>query len=134
VTWADSGESVPSEPTLRVNLGGRYSFSWGLYLDAAVHYVSSHSFPFSDPNNLLNDRELGQVGDNLMLIGRLGYRLPFDSERNLEAGLAVRTPLGEPFREYPGMRMPPTAMRRTAADWGGEMLMRCISVYLRGEL
>jgi iron complex outermembrane receptor protein len=134
VTWVDSGEQVPSEPTLRVNLGGRYTFSWGLYFDAALHYVSEHSFRFADPNNLLNDRELGQVGNNLLLIGRLGYRLPIDTERRIEAGLLVRTPLGEPFREYPGMRMPLTATRQTAANWGGDMIVRWVSVYLRGEI
>jgi iron complex outermembrane receptor protein len=132
VTSAETGEREPSEPVLRTNLGARYSLSWGLRLDLALHYVSSHSFPFADPRNLLNDRELQEVGDNFMLVSRLGYYLPIDEERSLEAGFTIRAPLGAPFREFPGTDMPFTTQRGNAADWGGETLHRWVVLYLRG--
>ena len=40
-------------------------------------------------------------------------------------GLAFRTPIGSPFREYAGFPI-------GASDYGGEMLVRVMAFYLRG--
>jgi hypothetical protein len=134
VTHQGTGEIVESEPPLRANVGGRWLFSSGLVLDLALHYVSSYAHPFVDPENLLNEREPMTLGDKFLLIGRFGYRLSGEHSRSLEFGLTARVPLGGPFREYPGSRMPPMPMRGYDADWGGEMVRRIISLYIRGTL
>jgi len=68
----------------------------------------------------------------LILIGRLGYLLPIGRDQHLETGLLIRSPLGPPLREFPGVRMPQTPTAGSLADWGGELITRCISLYLRG--
>ena len=67
-----------------------------------------------------------------MLIGRLGYRLVFSDVANLELGLTVRTPLENPFREYTGVPLSEALSTDTTADFGGEVLRRLVSFYLRG--
>jgi outer membrane receptor protein involved in Fe transport len=134
VTSAETGELEPSEPILRVNLGGRYAFDNGIYFNLAVHYVSTYAFLLADPSNLLDERIEHQVGNSFTLVARLAYQVPMGTESLLEAGLLVRSPLGSEFREYPGMFMPQTAQRENLADWGGEILRRWVVIYLRGKL
>jgi outer membrane receptor protein involved in Fe transport len=131
VSWADSGEILESEPTLRVNLGGRWSPPDGLSIDLALHYVSSYSPDFPDPANLFDERLQQTLGDRILLFGRLGYRLAFADNRSLETGFSIRTPLGSAFREWPGVRMPITPSMGSNADWGGDVLVRYASLYLR---
>jgi hypothetical protein len=71
------------------------------------------------------------LGENLLLFGRAAYRLKLGQTAEVEAGLFVRTPLGEPFREYAGVEMPLVPRTDTLADFGGEYLTRRITVYLR---
>jgi hypothetical protein len=72
------------------------------------------------------------LGPNLLLIGRLGYRAPLGDAGFLEAGLVVRAPLGDDFREFGGFPAQATRYTITSADIGGEMLVRIVSFYLRG--
>jgi hypothetical protein len=74
------------------------------------------------------------LGDNLLLMGRLGYRVTLDGQRSLELGMLVRTPLGESFREYAGVPFPSSMQSDTRSDSGGELLGRSVSLYLRGSL
>jgi hypothetical protein len=50
----------------------------------------------------------------------------------MEAGATIRTPLGTPFREYPGMPYSYFLTNTSRADFGGEYLMRLASLYVRG--
>jgi iron complex outermembrane receptor protein len=129
----EDGETIPSEPVLRANLGGRYLPATGISIDIALHYVSSYEMPLMDPENVLNNPSLFPLGDKILAIGRVGYRLPLDETRSVEAGLTVRTPLGSPFREYPGIPMPAVIQIDTASDFGGEVLQRMVSFYFRGS-
>ena len=133
VTTAESGDRVTSEPTLRANLGGRYTPAGGLTADLALHYVSTYEPLLADPENLFNEREPFPLGNDLLLIGRLGYRFSMDQDRSLEGGLTIRAPIGLPFREHPGVPIQRTPQSVTASDFGGERLMRWVSVYLRGS-
>ena len=47
--------------------------------------------------------------------------------------VAGDNPLGLPFREYPGSPMPSLPNRRSEADWGGDVLKRYVSFYLRSS-
>jgi outer membrane receptor protein involved in Fe transport len=133
VTLAESGDRVMSEPTLRINFGGRYTSTGGLITDLALHYVSTYEPLLTDPENVFNEREPFPLGNDLLLIGRLGYRFSMDDYRSLEGGLTVRTPIGLPFREHPGVPIQRTLQSVTASDFGGELLMRWVSLYLRGS-
>jgi outer membrane receptor for ferrienterochelin and colicin len=128
-----TGEEPASEPILRVNLGGRYSPQTGLNVDLALHYVSAYDLLLTDPENILNEREPSSLGNNLLLIGRVGYRICVHQDLHLEGGLTIRTPLGQDFREYPGTRMPQTPQAGSMAAWGGDILVRWVSFYLRGS-
>ena len=72
-----------------------------------------------------------QLGNSLLCIGRLGYRISFPAIETLEAGLTVRAPLGRPFREYAGVPMRLRGRDGSMSDFGGEPLVRLVSFYLR---
>jgi iron complex outermembrane receptor protein len=128
-----TGEEPASEPILRINLGGRYSPQTGLNVDLALHYVSAYDLLLTDPENILNEREPSSLGNNLLLIGRLGYRVQVHQDLHLETGLTVRAPIGQEFREYPGTRMPQTPQAGSMSAWGGDVMVRWVSFYLRGS-
>ncbi len=130
----EQDESIPREPLLRANLGCRWNAPSGPVVDLALHYVSSYEMPLQDPIHLLEDPELVELGDEFLIVGRVGFRLDLGDERILEAGLAARVPLGPPFREYPGISLPETEQSLTASDFGGERLVRLVSFYIRGTL
>jgi hypothetical protein len=128
-----TGETLASEPTLRVNFGGRLSPPAGPIVDLALHYVSAYDLLLTDPENILNEREPFPLGNNLLLVGRLGYRVRVHADLHLETGLTIRTPIVQEFREYPGTRMPSTPQAGSRAAWGGDALVRWVSFYLRGS-
>jgi hypothetical protein len=75
------------------------------------------------------------LGNVFWLIARLGYRLEFLDWMRMEAGLAVRSPLGSPFREYisfPYNSVATVLDRRLDADFGGMLVVRMAEFYLRG--
>ncbi len=129
----DTGERLPSEPTVRINLGGRYLPQTGPLADVALHYVSSYQMPLIDPANTLDPPELTPLGDRLLLIARVGYRLKALGDRMVEVGLTVRAPLGAPFREMAGIRRPLEHLLDSNADFGGERFVRLAAFYLRGS-
>jgi outer membrane receptor for ferrienterochelin and colicin len=126
-------ERVKTEPVLRSNLGGRWTSTWGIFVDLALHYVSDYDVPLILPEKPFEDALVETMGNRWMLIGRLGYQIPFSAPGRIELGLTARAPLGEPFREYPGVPMESNARSGNHSDWGGEVLMRWVSVYLRGS-
>jgi outer membrane receptor protein involved in Fe transport len=132
VTNIDTGERMPTEPQLRVNLGVGFLPEAGPIVNIALHYVSTYKMPLMDPENTLSNINLVPLGEDLLAIGRVGYRLRLSERHTLETGLAVRTPLGHPFREYAGTPMPSQLQIDTASDFGGEELVRLVSFYLRG--
>jgi iron complex outermembrane receptor protein len=134
VTVEETGERMSTEPRLRVNLGGRYLPESGPLFDLALHYVSEYEMPLMDPGNILNEPELVPLGNRFLLIGRLGYRLTSGTDQTIEAGLIVRTPLGSPFREYAGVRMPQYLQIDVASDWEGVKVVRLLALYLRGTI
>jgi hypothetical protein len=73
------------------------------------------------------------LGDTLLLVARAGFRLPVDRERHIEGGLTVRAPLGSDFREYSGMPVPLSVSTAARYDFGGQVLVRLVSFYLRGS-
>jgi iron complex outermembrane receptor protein len=128
-----AGEALPGEPQLRINLGGRFMPDTGMFVDIALHYVSDYQMPLRDPIDPLADPRYHQLGDDLLLIGRSGYRMKMGGRLLLEAGLAARLPLGTPFREYAGMAAPPALRNWDISDFGGEVLARLLSFYFRGS-
>jgi hypothetical protein len=71
------------------------------------------------------------VGNAVLVFGRVGYVFLRAAARRFEAGLLVRTPLGDPFREWPHEVPDPSRTRgETSCDLGGEELVRLISLYL----
>jgi iron complex outermembrane receptor protein len=126
-------QDMPSEPHWRVNLGGRYQPADGMLADVALHYVSEYRIPLIDPANALDEPSLMQLGDQLQIISRVGYRIRMGEDREIEAGLVIRTPLGSPFREYAGIPRSTVLQSEVASDFGGETVVRMLSFYLRGS-
>jgi len=133
VTSRDTGDRVPTDPQLRVNFGGRFSPPTGMFVDIAVHYVSDYQIPLRDPVSPLDDPRFYQLGDSLMMIGRVGYRMRTSGDQMVEGGMSVRLPLGVPFREFAGIPAPQALRSWDIADVGGEVLGRLINVYFRGS-
>jgi len=129
----EGGDHLPAEPKLRANLGCRWSPGGGPLLDLALHYVSSFQVAFVLPEKPFEDPKKVPLGDSILAVIRLGYRLGTWKSLNTEAGLIVRMPVGGDFREFPGIAITPSRRSVTASDFGGEMLVRMISLYLRGS-
>ncbi len=126
--FEEDGGRLVSEPTLRANLGLRWTGDWGLYTDLALHYVSTYEMPLYYPDETFEDPEDVPLGDAWLLIGRLGYRL-----KSFEAGLTLRIPVTGLFREYPGVPMENTVRTPYESDFGGEKLVRLLWFYLRSS-
>jgi iron complex outermembrane receptor protein len=133
VSLPDSWDRSPSEPTVRVNLGGSFTPPSGLIVDLALHYVSAYEPLLPDPINMLNERKPYPLGNCLLLFARLGYLFSVGPDWALETGLTIRTPVGLPFREYPGVAIQRTVLSLTASDFGGERLLRLVGFYLKGS-
>jgi hypothetical protein len=86
-----------------------------------------------NPSNILGNPVLVSLGNEILMIVRAGYRVTMDADRTMEAGLTVCAPLGEAFREYAGAPMPTSLQVDTASDFGGEILTRLVSLYLRAS-
>ncbi len=130
------GRRLPSEPWLRANLGLSFDRGSGLVADISLHYVTSYTVELMSPENPFdNDKKIIQsLGNRLLAIGRLGYRMAWEDDTRLEAGLSVRTPIGPPFREYAGIPiLNPDSYSITGSDWAGEKLVRLVTFYLRGS-
>jgi outer membrane receptor protein involved in Fe transport len=127
----DTGERMPGEPVFRTNIGGRYTPESGLTADIALHYVTEYEMPLIDPGNVFDNPKPVVLGDELLLVGRVGYRFMAGEYQALEAGLNIVTPLGNPFREYPGAPIPQWHRLKYSSDFAGEVLTRLVSLYLR---
>jgi iron complex outermembrane receptor protein len=132
VTDQETGETLPSEPILRVNLGGRYDSGNGVFTDLALHYTSSRKMKLMNPEEPLETYREYDLGDALLLVGRLGCRWVGD-QREVEAGLTLRLPLNRAFREFAGMPMPESLHADETSDFGGERIVRLLSLYLRSS-
>jgi len=117
---------------VRACLGGSYARESGLRAGFSVHYLSSYRMPLMNPDSVLDPPYLMPLGDSLMLFGQLAYRVEPAEGHGWEVGLFVNTPLGSPFREYAGVPMPSYLGADTRSDFGGELLRRLVSFYLRG--
>jgi hypothetical protein len=115
-------------------MGGRYHTEGGWVADLALHYVSSYQMRLARVDNLILDAWELPLGNQVLAIGRLGRKLEGPLGMKLEIGIQVRTPLGTPFREYGGKTMQKHLSQDTLSDWGGEMLVRQLSVYLQGSI
>ncbi len=129
----DAEETLPREPMLRINLGAGYHPVSGPFADLALHYVSAYDTALTDAMNPLDERVVHSLGETLLLLGRLGYRLELNADQTAEIGLTIRSPIGAPFREYAGFPIGPFAQAVTGSDYGGEMLVRVVAFYLRGS-
>ena len=133
VTSRDTGDRVPSDPQLRLNFGGSFAPATGIFVDVAMHYVSDYQMPLRDPINPLDDPMFFQLGDSLLMIGRTGYRVRMGEDQIMEGGVALRIPLGTPFREFAGVAAPQALRSWDVADIGGEILGPLFSFYFRGS-
>jgi iron complex outermembrane receptor protein len=132
VTYEDGGH-LSSEPALRVNLGCRYNSDAGPRVDLAIHYVSSLVIPFILPEKPFEDPDNVSLGNSVLAVVRLGYRLGTWKSLNTEVGLIARAPIGPDFREFPGIPFTRSQRSVTGSDFGGELLVRLVSLYLRGS-
>ena len=126
------GHEIPSEPALRINLGGRFDPVEGLFADLALHYTSSREMQLLNPEEPLELYPTLYLDDTLLLLSRLGCRWVAD-QREVEAGLTLRFPLNRTFREFAGIPIPSTLRADTASDFGGERIVRLLSLYLRSS-
>lgn len=127
------GGELASDPRLRLNLGVRFVPQTGVFFDLAAHYVSSYEMYLMDPENPIGMKFPVPLGENWLLIGRLGHRWNGPGDAKIEAGISVRTPLGHPFREFGGMPIPHSLRKENTADFGGEPIVRLVSLDLRGR-
>ena len=132
---AEQGDSnrAEAEPVLRANLGGRFVPERGWLVDLAFHYVSAFTVRIVDPSSMMDPLRPFDLGNRVLLIGRLGYRARTRWGMTFEAGLKLRTPLGAPFREYAGIPRPLGMPSDAESDYGGEIFVRVVSFYLEGS-
>jgi outer membrane receptor protein involved in Fe transport len=131
--YTSDKEGTNREPALRANLGARFSQSEGILADAFLHFTSYYQQVMLDPEDILRSVPLrGDMGEHLLLVGRLAYRI---KRRwfSFETGLTVRAPLLENRWEFPGLPIPPRLAGDSNSDFGGEVVLRQLSVYLRGS-
>jgi outer membrane receptor protein involved in Fe transport len=128
-----TGKRLSSEPVLRANLGFRFDPGEGPFLDMALHYVSRYEMHLMNVNDPFQGGAPIEAGDAALLIGRTGYRLKQADYHSLEAGVTFRTPLGSNFREFPGMPVSSLPETGNDSDFGGEMLIRHLALYVRGS-
>jgi len=129
-----TGARLKSEPLLRANLGMSYNLGCGLVADISLHYVTSYTVNLMAVKDAFEkDAQIVQkLGNDFLLVGRLGYRLTWENDRTLEAGTTVRAPIGPPFREYAGLPiLDPDSHSVSGSDWAGERLVRLVTLYLR---
>ena len=129
----DDGERLVSEPTLRANLGCRWTSDQGFFTDLAVHYVTTYEMPLYNPDETFEDPENVPLGNTWLVIGRLGYRFTPWTDSNFEVGLTLRAPIGGSFRESPGVHMEHTTRTAYESDFAGEKLVRLAWFYLRSS-
>jgi len=134
VTDSQTGETLPSEPKLRVNAGGRYRPADGLLFDLSLHYVSAYEGQVLDPEAPFEDPLGATMGNDFFLLALFGYRARLRTGASLEAGIALRSPLGPSFREFPGVPIPQGMDPDSYSNFGGEPITTRLSFYLRGEL
>jgi len=127
------GDRAEAEPVLRANLGGRFVPDKGLLVDLAFHCVSAFTVGIVDPSNMMDPPRPFDLGNRVLVIGRLGYRAKTRWGMSFEAGLKLRAPLGAPFREYAGIPRPLGMPSDTESDYGGELFVRVVSLYLEGS-
>jgi iron complex outermembrane receptor protein len=132
--WVEDEESgpLPSEPTLRANLGCRWN-GQRVFADLALHYVSAYEFPLLFPEETFEVTAYDQLGDQWLVVSRVGYRHPLGESRKLEAGISIRAPIGAPFREYSGLQIDRTPQSVYGSDYVGEPIVRLLFLYLRGS-
>jgi hypothetical protein len=85
-----------------------------------------------NPEEPLEPYIMYDLGDALLLIGRVGYRWVED-EWEVEAGMTSRIPLNRTFREFAGIPIPVSLHAEEASDFGGERIVRLLSLYARGS-
>jgi outer membrane receptor protein involved in Fe transport len=135
VANSETGEARENEPNFRLNLGARYFPPNGFFSDVALHFVSRYRPLLLNPESPLDEFVSMDLGNSFLLIARLGYRKSFtDSALKIETGLAIRTPLGASFREYAGVPYTPALTSFSTTDFGGEVLIRRLSLYIRGSI
>jgi outer membrane receptor protein involved in Fe transport len=129
----DADDRRYEEPQLQMNFGGRFAPPTGMFVDLVLHYVSSYEMPLVNPVDPLADPVYTKLGDCLLLFGRAGYRVVTSAGLKLEAGAALRLPVGKPFREYAGTEAPSGLRGWDISDFGGEVLGHLLSIYFRGS-
>jgi iron complex outermembrane receptor protein len=129
----EAGKRLSSEPLVRANLGFRIDPGEGPFIDLALHYVSRYEMNLMNANDPFEGGKPIEAGDAALLIGRLGYRLKEAGYHSLEAGVTFRSPLGHDFREFPGVPVSSLPETGTNSDFGGEMLVRLLALYVRGS-
>ena len=89
--------------------------------------------PLMDPSNILENRQLVDLGENALLVARLGYRFVSSQASTMEAGFSLQAPLGGPFREFAGAPLLQSLQIDMASDFGGDLLARIAWFYLKGS-
>lgn len=133
LTKSGTEEHKRREPKVRLNLGGGYRPDAGIQFDLSLHYVSAYEMPLMDPENIFDNPTFMSLGENALVIGRAGYRMPMGRDRMIECGLVFRIPLGNPFREYAGIPFPDSLPSTSNSDFGGSKMYPWFSLYLRGS-
>jgi len=133
VSAQNSSEELIGEPLLRLNAGGRFDSKSGILVDLALHYVSAYDRNLAFPDEPFTDPVQITLGNAAMLVGRVAYRWRVAERIGLETGFTLRAPLGANFREHPGLAASRVRSGYWQSDFGGEMIVRRISLYLRAE-
>jgi len=133
VTAQDSGQELIGEPRLRINAGGRFDSQSGVLIDLALHYVSAYERNLIIPDEPFADPIQTTLGNTAIMIGRLAYRIQAGDRLGLETGFTLRVPLGAEFREHPGLKASAGRLANWQSDFGGQMIMRRVSLYFRAK-
>jgi hypothetical protein len=121
------------EPHFRLNVGGRYAPEAGLLVEVFLHGVTDYQQVLLLPTDVLRSDPLyTNMGNKLLLIGRLGYRSKL-GHLNVDTGLTIRAPLTENRNEFPGITFPLHLTSDSNSKFGGETFQRQLTFYMRAS-
>jgi iron complex outermembrane receptor protein len=130
----DTGKFLDDSPKHLITLGGRFSSEWGLigslYLFTRSEFID-HAV--KNPAGLMEPMLTEHMQNQLLVLGRIGWRRSLSGNFQLETGVKLFLPVSPFSRPYFRFREDGGGIDQIGKNYGGDWLCRMISVYVQGS-
>jgi len=130
----DTGKFLDDSPKHLITLGGRFNSAWGLigslYLFTRSEFVD-HAV--KNPAGLMEPMLTERMHNQLLVLGRIGWRRELAGDLLLETGIKLFLPVSPFYRPYFKFREDGGGIDQAGKNFGGDWLCRMISVYVQGS-